>query len=171
MRRSTLAMAGVVLAAFAAGGCATPISSVTPTAPASEANGSPSPPKSDRFGPLAVVPATDGTDTARTEGTLRITDDCVFLEVGSEQELLIWPDARTEWDKDTEQISFTNFDGTVVRVGDATPVVLGGSGDSDAESGLVPGAWLANISWVKPPAGSCPLESRWFVGDLRSANP
>jgi hypothetical protein len=47
--------------------------------------GSPSTgPSADPWGPLAVIPPEGGADTARTEGTLRITDECVFPEAQGE---------------------------------------------------------------------------------------
>lgn len=49
------------------------------------------------WGPLAVVPPQDGADTARTEGTLRITDTCVFLDGPGGPVLLVWPADRTSW--------------------------------------------------------------------------
>ena len=120
----------------------------------------------DLWGPLAVVPPQDGADTARSEGTLRITDSCVFVERAGERVLLIWPADRTAWDAHGRTITFVNFDGTMVGAGDGTPVVLGGGGDSNDESGSTTQAWLARTEWVAPPAASCPLESRWWVGEL-----
>jgi hypothetical protein len=67
-----------------------------------------------KWGPLAVVPPQDGADTARTEGTLRITDTCVFLDGPSGPELLVWPADRTTWNAQTRAITFANFDGSTV---------------------------------------------------------
>lgn len=118
------------------------------------------------WGPLAVVPPQEGADTARTEGTLRITDTCVFLVTPGGPSLLVWPADRTTWNAQTRAISFANFDGSTVSAGDGTPVVLGGSGDSNADSGATTEAWLARTPWVARPAVSCPVESRWWVGAL-----
>jgi hypothetical protein len=118
------------------------------------------------WGPLAVVPPQEGADTARTEGTLRITDACVFLDTPGGRSLLVWPADRTTWDAQTRTITFANFDGSTVSAGDGTAVVLGGSGDSMEESGMTIEAWLARTPWVARPADSCPLESRWWVGAL-----
>lgn len=129
--------------------------------PATPSNGS-----GGKWGPLAVVPPQDGADTARTEGTLRITDTCVFLDGPGGSSLLVWPADRTNWNAQTRTIAFSNFDGSTVSAGDGTAVVLGGSGDSMDESGTTTEAWLARTPWVTRPADSCPLESRWWVGAL-----
>jgi len=118
----------------------------------------------DAWGPLAVIPAQAGADTARTEGRLRITDTCVFLESGGTIQLLIWPVNRTMWDAQLRAITFMNFDGTIVTVSDGEHVVLGGGGDSTAESGVTGEEWVGRMKWVAPPAASCSLDSRWGVG-------
>lgn len=63
-------------------------------------------------------------------------------------------------------ITFANFDGTSVTVGDGTAVVLGGGGGSSAESGVTADAWLANMTWVARPADGCPVDPHWAVGAL-----
>ncbi len=136
------------------------------TSPPPSASGSvpPSDAAVSAWGPLAVIPRQDGADTARTEGTLRITDTCVILERLGEVQLLFWPADRTTWDPGSRAITFENFDGTVVTVGDGDDVVLGGGGDSESESGLSGEAWVDRMEWVSPPGPSCPLETRWGVG-------
>ena len=129
--------------------------------PATPSNGS-----GGKWGPLAVVPPQEGADTARTEGTLRITDSCVFLDGPGGPELLVWPADRTTWNAQTRTITFANFDGSTVSAGDGTAVVLGGSGDSTDESGTTSQEWLARTPWVAAPAASCPVESWWWVGAL-----
>jgi heat shock protein HslJ len=119
------------------------------------------------WGPLAVIPPQDGADTARTEGTLRITDTCVFLEERGGAVLLLWPADRTTWDAEQRTITFANFDGTTATVADGQPVVLGGGGGSSAESGVTSGAWVAGMTWVAPPVDGCPLDPYWGVGDVR----
>ncbi len=121
------------------------------------------------WGPLAVMPPQDGADTARTEGTLRITDTCVTLERSGEVQSLFWPAARTTWDAATRKIRFENFDGTVATAADGDELVLGGSGDSEGERGLSVEAWVDSIDWVAPPDPSCPLDSRWGVGAVEVA--
>ena len=118
------------------------------------------------WGPLAVVPPQDGADTARTEGTLRITDTCAFLVQPGGPSLLVWPADRTTWDGQTRTITFANFDGSTVSARDGMSVVLGGGGDSNDESGTTTEAWVSRTPWVAPPAASCPAESRWWVGAL-----
>ena len=129
--------------------------------PATPSNGS-----GATWGPLAVVPPQDGADTARTEGTLRITDACVFLDQPGGPSLLVWPADRTTWNAQTKAITFANFDGSTVSAGDGTAIVLGGSGDRSEESGTTSQEWLARTPWMAPPAASCPVESWWWVGAL-----
>jgi len=124
------------------------------------------------WGPLAVFAPQDGADTARNEGTLRITDSCVTLERLGEVTLLTWPADRTTWDGASRTITFENFDGTVVTVADGDVVVVGGSGsggESEGEPGLSTEEYLDRIDWVAPPASSCPLDERWGVGALNLA--
>ena len=116
------------------------------------------------WGPLAVIPPQDGADAARTEGTLRITDECVHVEWRGELTFLFWPADRTIWDAESRAIVFRNFDGTVVTVRDGDNVVLGGGGDSAAESGVTGEEWISRMRWVAPPAGSCLIDQRWAVG-------
>jgi hypothetical protein len=118
------------------------------------------------WGPLAVIPPQDGADTARTEGTLRVTDSCVFLEAPSGDTVLVWPADRTTWSADAATITFKNFDGSVVTAHHGDAVVLGGSGDNEEESGQSSDEWVAGITWVAPPAPTCPLDQRWSVGAL-----
>ena len=87
--RSVAVLSGGLLVAMVAAGCGSPTPTSTPSLtsiasrpPSSTpASASPtlSPEAADTWGPLAVIPAQDGADTARTEGTLRITNTCVFL--------------------------------------------------------------------------------------------
>lgn len=188
-RRTLLTLAGGwLLVGIVAGGCDPTGARVGPTAPDTTRSavpaasptrsavpiGSPTPspvrtaPPSagGLWGPLAVVPPQDGADTARTEGTLRITDACAFLVTPAGPSLLIWPADRTTWNARTRAVSFANFNGRTVSAGDGTPVVLGGSGDSSDESGITTEEWLAQTPWVARPADSCPLDSRWWVGAL-----
>jgi hypothetical protein len=121
------------------------------------------------WGPLAVVPPQDGADTARTEGILRITEACVFLEAAGGPVVLVWPADRTAWNADARTVGFTNFDGSRVSVADGIPVVVGGSGGSAEEDGVTVDAWLARTPWVARPADACPLDSWWAVGALASS--
>lgn len=119
------------------------------------------------WGPLAVFPPQDGADTARNEGTLRITDTCVTLERQDVVTLLTWPADRTTWDGASRTIIFENFDGTIVTVADGDDIVVGGSGsgdESEGEPGLTVEEWIQSHEWVAPPELSCPLDVRWGVG-------
>jgi len=157
--------------------------SAAPTAPvsASPAEPSPSPVEpspspaepppsgAEAWGPLAVIPPQDGTGLAGNEGTLRITDTCVYLESpGGELWLLFWPADRTRWSWDSRSITFENFDGSVVTVGDGDHVVLGGGGDSEAESGISADEWLRRMEWVEAPTSTCSLDRRFRVGVVGS---
>lgn len=140
------------------------IDAPAPSIVESTAKASPSPPgvPADMWGPLAVRPAEDGADTARHEGTLRITDTCVYLEAaGGELTFLTWLADRTTWNGVSRTITFANFDGTVVTIGDGDHVVLGGG---EAESDISAETWINEREWVAPPASSCSLDLRWAVG-------
>ena len=176
--RSVAVLSGGLLVAMVAAGCGSPTPTSTPSLtsiasrpPSSTpASASPtlSPEAADTWGPLAVIPAQDGADTARTEGTLRITNTCVFLaEQGGGSVLLLWPADRVAWNAGDRKITFANFDGTGVTVGDGESVTLGGGGGNSAESGVTPEAWLAGMTWVARPADGCPLDPYWGVGDVR----
>ncbi len=176
-RQLTVAIALVAIAVSACDNSVTPSASL-PEPSASRSNiETPTPsvegPASSAanvdFGPLAVIRPSDGTDTALTNGTLRVTKRCVLLKTDSGRELLVWPADRTAWDAEAQRVTFTNFDGTIVRVRDGTRVNVGGSGGSNAEDGTTSQAWLAQMHWVQRPADSCPLKSRWFVGGLERA--
>lgn len=118
------------------------------------------------WGPLAVIQPQDGTDMARAEGTLRITDTCVVLETSGEVMLLFWPADRTRWNGEKRTITFENLDGSVITVADGDHVVLGGGGDSSAEGGISGAEWVKRMEWVRPPASSCPLDPRFGVGGV-----
>ena len=169
---------GALMVAIFAGGCGWlhetptspgPITSAAPVATASSLppvipTGSPS--AASPWGPLAVVPPQAGADTARTEGTLRVTNRCVFLTTSGGPVVLLWPADVTAWDAGTRTITFANRDGDTSSVADGSPVVLGGSGDSNEESGTTTEDWLARTTWVVRPDDSCPLDERWWVGAL-----
>lgn len=151
------------------GGQASPSLATSPSPEPSDSVGpspsvEPSPSLVGTWGPLAVIPPQDGTDLARTEGTLRITDACVVLESQGKVTLLFWPADRTTWDGGSRAITFENYDGSVVTVSDGDHVVLGGGGDSEAESGISGQDWVRGMVWVAKPASSCPLDVRFGVG-------
>jgi hypothetical protein len=161
----------------------TPTASAAPTAPATASTapstpkpsasptGSPSP--DAKWGPLAVIEPEDGSDSARNEGTIRITESCVFLERNTRQLLLVWPADRTTWNAERRTVAFKNYEsegdpesGATVSVGNGTHVVVGGSGGTRDASGQTKEEWLASREWVARPAASCPLDEWWTVGGL-----
>ncbi len=105
------------------------------------------------------------------QGTPRITDACVYVDEGGEETFLFWPADRVLWNKATRAITFTNYDGTIATVRDGDPVVLGGGGDSAAESGVSGAEWVATMTWVVPPASTCSLDSRFGVGVVETPAP
>jgi hypothetical protein len=113
-----------------------------------------------------VVPPQDGTDTARTEGTLRITETCVVLITNGGAMVLVWPADRTTWNAGQGAIAFANDDGSTMTAGDGDYVVLGGSADSFEDGGVTPQEWLVQTPWVQAPDPTCPLDTRWWVGAL-----
>jgi hypothetical protein len=134
-------------------------------APSAAASPSASGAASQGSGPLALIPAQQGTDLALAEGTLRLTDRCVLLVQPSARVLLVWPEDRTRWDPTTKTIAFTNFDGTTVVARDGDVISVGGSGDRNGDA-TAAAAWLARTTWVAPPDPSCPTDVYWFVGVL-----
>jgi hypothetical protein len=116
------------------------------------------------WGPLAVVQLTG--DTARTEGTLRVTEECVFIEEQGEAVILVWPADRTAWDPAARAISFRRRDDQVVTLRSGESFALGGGGSSEAEDGLSGEEWASSVEWIAPPAPSCLTETRWFVSDV-----
>lgn len=156
----------VILAAALLGAC-------QPVAPGSTVphSGSTSEPVTSprsAWGPLAVIPPQDGADTGRAEGTIFITDDCVYLVFRGQRTLLFWPADRTTWNEQARTITFSNFDGTVATASNGDAVVLGGGGDSETESGISGKDWTSKMIWVTPPGRSCSAERRWGVGAMKT---
>lgn len=108
------------------------------------------------WGPLAVVARTG--DDARTEGTLRITEECVFIDSGGETSLLVWPADRTVWDPALRTVSFTRPTGEVIALRSGQVVALGGGSSTKARDG--------EVDWIAPPAPECLTDARWFVSDV-----
>lgn len=90
----------------------------------------------------------------------------MYIDVGGETTLLVWPADRVTWDGEHRTITYANYDGSVVTVADGDAVVLGGGGDSVAESGIAGGAWAAGTTWVVPPSPACSLDSHFSVGGV-----
>ena len=72
--------------------------------------------------------------------------------------MLIWPADRTSWDPGSRSITFRNFDGSIVTVGDGDEVVLGGGSGAESDGG---------VAWVARPSADCSLVPNWGVGDVR----
>jgi hypothetical protein len=103
---------------------------------------------------------------ALIQGTLRITDDCVFLDEQGDDVLLVWPADRTTWTPETRTISFERTDGQAVLLADGNEVTFGGGGSSVDEGGMEPEDWVAAIEWVSEPPSACVTDTRWSIGDL-----
>lgn len=125
-------------------------------------------PQESPWGPLAVVPPQDGSDSARNEGTLEITRDCVVLNAAGGPVLLMWPADRTTWVAEQEIVQFRDLDGGIEAAADGDFVIVGGSGDNNEERGTTTEQWLAQTPWVQLPSEACPLEERWWVGSLET---
>lgn len=89
-----------------------------------------------------------------------------MLDEQGDDVLLVWPADRTTWNARARTVTFENFDGTTVTVGDGDEVEMGGGGTSVDEGGLPGAEWLASIEWVAPPDPSCVTDTRWGVGDI-----
>jgi hypothetical protein len=123
------------------------------------------------WGPLAVAPSTGGAE-ALNSGVLRITDRCVVLETaGGEPELLVWPADRTRWDAADKSIGFSEPGGRQVTLANGLEVSFSGGGDGTAESGVSGAEWASSVDWVAAPDAACPMEIRWYVGEVVSAVP
>lgn len=124
------------------------------------------------WGPLAVVPGLPSGDEALISGTLVITDDCVTIRSGSdrEQSLLVWSADATSWNAETRTIQYRDGEETV-ELSDQDRAAFGGGGSSIHEDGVPPADWMDSIEWVSQPDASCPMDLRWFVGDLSDHTP
>jgi hypothetical protein len=166
--RTGAAIVGLVFLAGVLAGCRSTTPLPTASLPASLiAPSAPTPSPAAEWGPLAVIPPQDGTDTSFTVGTLDITDKCVYLVFHGEKTFLFWPSDRTRWIAETRSISFANFDGTFVTASRGDAVSIMGGGDSTAESGLSGKQWASRMIWVAPPDPSCAAEVRWGAGGLK----
>lgn len=166
-------LVGVVLSGCGAADEASRSESVEPPTP------SPSPPpsvsarwKEQSWGPLAVVPpAEGGLEAGPYKGTLRITDECVFLE-GQRDEVLLWHAGRTQWNDQNRTITIDNpGPGSVITVADGDRVSMSGGGDGyDSFQELVKDV-DASIGWVSQPSAACESEEFWVVSSLWKGSP
>lgn len=121
----------------------------------------------DTWGPLAVLSGPPSGDEALITGSLHIRENCVTLEEGAdEMVLLVWPSEGTSWDSQSRVIEYSDGDRTV-ELSHGEEVSFGGGGDSVAEGGLTAGEWIDSVDgWASEPDPSCPADVRWFVGAL-----
>jgi len=165
IRASQIVGASLIFVAFFSGCTSTGvISTPQPSPPATGLTTGPHTSPGLRWGPLAVTAPQEGTDLARAQGTLIITNTCVYIESRGDRTLLFWPADRTTWNEEARTITFLNFDGTSATVTDADQVVLGGGGDSESESGISAEEWVERMIWVAAPDPSCSAERRFGVG-------
>jgi hypothetical protein len=97
-------------------------------------------------------------------GTIRITDECVFLEHRGDKMLLVWLAYLTSWDPAARTITFRNIDGSLTTVRDGDPVELGGGGESPEEVDAA--EWVSTVDWAAPPGPRCPTGQPWRVSDV-----
>ena len=115
------------------------------TSEAGDADGGPADP-----GPLALLVPSDVALEARSEGALRITDHCVYLE----HMLLAWPADQVTWVEESQAVIFEDFRGDSAVLTDGVLIEVGGStiqwgGDSEScepGSSVNPEAWCSTSS-------------------------
>lgn len=103
------------------------------------------------WGPLAVIEETGGME-ARTEGILRIDRDCVYLDHGPVETLLVWPEKRTLW-VPPGGILLESLTGEVVAIQNGQRVAFGGGHDQ------------STFEWVNPPDPGCPAD-HWLISEV-----
>jgi hypothetical protein len=149
----------ILAAALFGAGCG----QVAPTSSTGIPSGSvaASPSDAPSWGPLAVT-AIRSRSFAGASGSLRITEECTFLDqLGDQRYLLVWPAHRTRWDAEAQRIIFQIPSGEVVQLRDGQAVRFGGGGFEvpEASGGTRP-------DLVVPPDPSCEASTWWYVGDV-----
>lgn len=120
-----------------------------------------SPSGAPSWGPLAVT-ALRSYGFAGASGSLRITNECTFLDgLGDQRYLLVWPAHRTRWDAEAQQIIFQIPSGDIVQLRDGQVVRVGGGVSQAPKASQEPGPDL-----VVPPDASCDASDWWYVGDV-----
>ena len=114
------------------------------------------------WGPLAVVPPAEGAlEAGPYKGTLRITEECVFLE-DHPNEVLLWHAGRTRWNGQNRTITIHNLGGSSVTVADGDHVSMGGGSDHyDSFQELV-----EKNEWISAPSPACQADEIWVVSSL-----
>lgn len=104
------------------------------------------------WGPLAVVHNGHGPD-ALASGVVRMEGLCVYLEMDTQNVLLVWPSDRTRWEASAGQIMFTRSDDRIVSISSGQRLSVGG------------GHSVPTDDWVAAPNALCPT-AQWFVSDV-----
>ncbi len=117
---------------------------------------------SSAWGPLAVQAPQEGTMDARGRGTLRIGEQCVFLQAPAGNSLVVWPADRTTWDGDNAAVVFDAADAGTVRLADGDRVASTGGFD---QGGTPSEEWVP-VDWVSPLAPACETDVRWILGGI-----
>lgn len=117
---------------------------------------------SSAWGPLAVQAPQEGTMDTRARGTLRIGEECVFLQTPAGHSLVVWPADRTTWDGDSAAVVFEDADASTVRLADGDRVAATGGFD---QNGTPSEEWVS-VEWVSPPAQACETDVRWILGGI-----
>jgi hypothetical protein len=113
-----------------------------------------------------------GGDMSRTEGVLRLSDNCVVLENANDaSELLVWSRERTAWDPGGRRVLLRLLNGSEIALADGQAVAIGGSGrafsdDPGAREAIPWDEWIASVDWVAEPDPACEVDSYWAVGDV-----
>ncbi|MEX2236636.1 MAG: hypothetical protein WEB00_03755 [Dehalococcoidia bacterium] len=83
------------------------------------------------WGPLAVidVPNEGAEDSLGGHGALRISSDCVFLELegGDARTTLVWKNSQVDWDPERRTIYYESYDGHRLELMDGDSVAVGGA--------------------------------------------
>ena len=116
------------------------------------------------WGPLAVLDLDPDADSmqAGAEGTIRITDECVFLNQNGRDALLLWDDNRVQWDAESSQITHRNHDGATLVISDGDQLLVGGGSASQEFDPVV-------TAWASEPAEACLTNGAWVVGETYTA--
>ncbi len=117
----------------------------------------------DDWGPLAVSRGIVGNGLATSGGTLRLTDECVFLDnPGLESTLLVWWQGDTHWDAARKVIQHRDGSGAVSDFRSGDHVIVSGGGAEVMHWA----AWLSQRDWQAEPDAACETGSVWAVGTI-----
>lgn len=121
----------------------------------------PAPWQDESWGPLAVTtPAEGSMEAGPIQGTLRISDECVFLEHEGGDSLLVWEAGGTRWNEDAGTITVEKEqgEGEWVTLADGDGVKMGGGwGHTETYEAL---------EWVSESPSACRTVPFWIVGHL-----